>query len=71
MGGHGNDGRGTESQEREHGVAGPVGVAATISEEERLEIVAEGDGDDWEVGAESKHGKECKEDVKRKQEPRI
>ena len=71
MGGHGYHGGGSQGQEGEQGFPGPVGVSSSISQEERLEIVAESDGDDWEVSAESKHGKECKENVKRKQEPRI
>ena len=69
VGGHGNDGGGTESQEREHGVACPVGVAATIGEEERLEVVAEGDGDDWEVGAESEDREQGEENVESEHEP--
>ena len=69
MGGHGNYGWGTESQEREHGVACPVGVAATIGEEERLEVVAEGDGDDGEVGAESEDREQGEENVESEHEP--
>ena len=50
-------------------MAGPVGVAATIGEEERLEVVAEGDGDDWEVGAESEDREQGEENVESEHEP--
>ena len=54
---HGNDGGREQGQQGEHGLPGPVGVSPSLSQEERLEVVAESDGDNGEVGAESEDRK--------------
>ena len=67
--GHGDGGGREEGEEREERGPGPVAVAAALGQEHRLEVVAERDGDDGEVGAEGEHREQRQEDVQREQEP--
>ena len=55
VGGH-RDHRGRdEGQQGEHGGAGPVGVAPALGQEEGLEVVAQGNRDNREVGAQGEY----------------
>ena len=44
MGGHGHGGGRPQGQQGEEQGAGPVGVAAALRQEQRLQVVAQGDG---------------------------
>ena len=60
-----------EGQEREHGLPGPVGIPPALRQEQGLEVVTEGDGDDGEVCAEREDREEREEDVKREEKPGV
>ena len=61
--GHGDHCGRNQCQQGKQSFSGPVGISSTICQEERFEIVTEGDGDDREVGAEGEDGEESKEHV--------
>ena len=69
--GHGDGGGREEGEEREERGPGPVAVAAALGQEHRLEVVAERDGDDGEVGAQREHREEREKDVKREEKPGV
>ena len=69
VGGHGDGCGRDQGKEGEDGRSGPVRVAPTLSQEERLEVVAQGYRDDREVGAQGKYREQGQEDVQRKQKP--
>ena len=71
VGGHRDGGGRHEGKQREDSSSGPIGVATTLSQEEGLEIVAKGDRDDREVGAQGKHREQGQENVQRKQKPGV
>ena len=60
-----------ESQEGEESFPGPVGISPALREEQGLQVVAEGDGDDGEVCAEREDREEREEDVKREEKPGV
>ncbi len=54
---------GHQRQEGEDAAAGAPGVHATLGQEERSQVVPEGDGDDGKVGRQGEDGKEAEEVV--------
>ena len=71
VGSQGNGCGRDECQQREEGLPGPVRISPALSEEQGLEVVTEGDGDDGEVCAESEDREEREEDVKREEKPGV
>ena len=69
--GHGDHCGRDQCQQGEQGFSGPVGISSAICQEERLEIVAESDGDDREIGAEGEDGEESQEHVQGEEKPGI
>ena len=60
---HRHTGRGDQSQEREENSACKPGVRSTLGEEQGLEVVGEGQGDDGEVGGQGEHREQGEEEV--------
>ena len=71
VGGEGDGGGRDQGQEGEDRLPGPVGIPPALSEEQGLEVVAQGDGDDGEVCAEREDREEREEDVKREEKPGV
>ena len=71
MGGEGDGGGRNQCQQREDRLPGPVRIPPALSEEQGLEVVAEGDGDDGEVRAEREDREEREENVKREEKPGV
>ena len=71
VGGEGDGCWREESQEGEEGLPGPVRISSALREEQGLEIVAQGDGDDGEVCAECEDREEREEDVEREEKPGV
>ena len=71
VGAEGDCGRRDQGQEGKDGLPGPVGIPPALRQEQRLEVVTQGDGDDGEVCAESEDWEEGEEDVKREEKPGV
>ena len=71
VGAEGDGGWRDQGQEGKDGLPGPVGIPPALRQEQGLEVVTEGDGDDGEVRAEREHREESEEDVKREQKPGV
>ena len=71
VGGEGDGGGRDQGQEGEDSLPGPVGIPPALSQEQRLEVVTQGDGDDGEVCAECEDREQREEDVKREEKPGV
>ena len=71
VGGQGDGGGRDQGQEGEDRLPGPVGIPPALRQEQRLEVVTQGDGDDGEVCAEREDWEEGEEDVKREEKPGV
>ena len=71
VGGQGDGGGRDQGQEGEDRLPGPVGIPPALRQEQGLEVVTEGDGDDGEVRAEREDREEREEDVKREEKPGV
>ena len=71
MGCHGDQSGGEESQQGEEEGTSPVTISSPLCQEERLQVVAQGDGDDGEVCAECEDREEREEDVEREEKPGV
>ena len=68
---HGNSSWRQESEQREEEGASPVAVPPSLGQEQRLQVVAEGDGDDGEVCWESEDREEREEAVAGVEQPGV
>ena len=68
---HGNKGGRKEGEQGKEEGAGPIAVSPPLCQEQCLQVVAEGDGDDREVGGEGEDGKEREKAVTSIEQPGI